>query len=83
MNDISLILDDTKILIEEVAGVEPDLATTTEESESDWGNSEVNWGLIEMPRNGRMYVVESIGGAVVPVMVGIAPWATVLMKLTE
>ena len=33
--NISLILDDTQILIEEVAGVEPDLATTTEESESD------------------------------------------------
>ena len=53
-----------------MAEVVPDLATTTEESESDSGNSEVNWGWVDVPRDCMSYVMESRVGVTVPVTVG-------------
>ena len=57
-------------LLDEVAEALPDLATTSEGSESDSGNSEENWGYFRKFGRGRQGIMWTGRGEEVPVTVG-------------
>ena len=64
------IIEEAWAIVEEVANEIPELATTSEDSSSDSGNSECNWGYLRRFGRGRNGIMWTGNGTEVPVSFG-------------